>query len=181
MNRSIRCIVAFLFVSLCSVLLAQGAGVPAKPITTQSPKQQPPTAELAEICTFPSNKTPHCVNAQTSKPTLASGVDHASNHFAAAASPVKSPECAWLLPADPKAQPDSPAKSAAPDANTIASLLDSSYPYAAIAPDSKTLLVYWISPSTRDVLPDALSHLNPGDFLPVRRRCAVLNRSDFPG
>lgn len=161
MNRSIRCIVALLFVSLCSGLLAQGAGAAAKPLATPpSGKQQPPTAELAEICTFLPNKTPHCVNAQTSKPILASGVDHASNHFAAPASLAKSSKCAWLLPADPGSGVDSLGTLTAPDASTIANLLGSPYPYAAIAPDSKTLLVYRISPSTRDVSPEVLSHLN---------------------
>lgn len=141
MNRPIRCSVVFLFVSLSPGLLAQGAGTAVKPPSTQpSGKQQPPTAELTEICTFLSNKTPHCVNAQTSKSTLASGVDHASNHFAAPAIAVKSSKCAWLLPADADREADSPGTLTTPDASTIANLLGSPYPYAAIAPDSKSTL-----------------------------------------
>jgi hypothetical protein len=162
LNHLTRSAVALLFVFQCSGLLAQRAAESVKtPSTQTSGKQQQPTAELAEICTLPPNKTPHCVNAQTAKSTVSSKIDRASNHFAAPSSPGKSSKCAWLLPADPDGrQANSPGKITAPDASTIANLLGSPYPYAAIAPDGKTLLVYRISPNARDVSPYALSHLN---------------------
>jgi hypothetical protein len=162
MNRAICFAVVLLFVSLRPELKSQGPPASAKSPSAQRSfeLQHPPTAELAEICTFRPNKIPQCWDAHIAEPPGKFDSDDGSKHVAQAPA-VETSKCAWLLPDDADSGPGSPPDSISmPDATTIANLLGSPYPFAAIAPDKSTLLIYRISPGSRDVSPDALKRLN---------------------